>query len=354
MYLAGSFLMFLAFMIVVGVLISDLALVALDPRIRLAGRGGAMNDAATAARGGRGHAGTPRFQGAVRSRVGRPPHARAGALLPRLAVDADVVEVQAPPRRGRVRDRPPAHVRLDARDARFWSRTTSIRGTPTSSMRRRRACTGCTTGTFVGPFVYPLVKTLNMETLRRDYTEDKSRALPAALLLLGRPLRILGTLRRVVPPRVPAGGRHAVSARHGPPGARCALAHLLRSADLADHRPPRHRSSASRSDSFFGGIAGYFGGLADIVIQRVIEIIRSFPGAAAVDGALRGAAGDVEPDPHLFRHHRDPGAARLDRARPRRALEAPRAARGGLLHGRAADGRKPQADHRRATCCRAS
>jgi peptide/nickel transport system permease protein len=37
MYLAGSFLMFLAFLIVVGVLISDLALVALDPRIRLSG-----------------------------------------------------------------------------------------------------------------------------------------------------------------------------------------------------------------------------------------------------------------------------------------------------------------------------
>ena len=37
MYLAGSFLMFLALMIVVGVLISDLALAALDPRIRLTG-----------------------------------------------------------------------------------------------------------------------------------------------------------------------------------------------------------------------------------------------------------------------------------------------------------------------------
>jgi len=37
MYLAGSFLMFLALMIVIGVLVSDLALMALDPRIRLAG-----------------------------------------------------------------------------------------------------------------------------------------------------------------------------------------------------------------------------------------------------------------------------------------------------------------------------
>ena len=37
MYLAGSFLMFLALLTVIGVLISDLALVILDPRIRLQG-----------------------------------------------------------------------------------------------------------------------------------------------------------------------------------------------------------------------------------------------------------------------------------------------------------------------------
>jgi peptide/nickel transport system permease protein len=37
MYLAGSFLMFLAVLTVVGVLLSDLALAALDPRIRLGG-----------------------------------------------------------------------------------------------------------------------------------------------------------------------------------------------------------------------------------------------------------------------------------------------------------------------------
>ncbi len=37
MYLAGSFLMFLAFLTVVGVLISDMALAVLDPRIRLQG-----------------------------------------------------------------------------------------------------------------------------------------------------------------------------------------------------------------------------------------------------------------------------------------------------------------------------
>ena len=38
MYLAGSFLMFLALLTVIGVLISDIALAFLDPRIRLQGR----------------------------------------------------------------------------------------------------------------------------------------------------------------------------------------------------------------------------------------------------------------------------------------------------------------------------
>ncbi|MGH6928542.1 MAG: ABC transporter permease subunit, partial [Dongiaceae bacterium] len=37
MYLAGSFLMFLAVLTIIGVLLSDLALAALDPRIRLGG-----------------------------------------------------------------------------------------------------------------------------------------------------------------------------------------------------------------------------------------------------------------------------------------------------------------------------
>jgi peptide/nickel transport system permease protein len=37
MYLAGSFLMFQALLVVIGVFLSDLALAALDPRIRLTG-----------------------------------------------------------------------------------------------------------------------------------------------------------------------------------------------------------------------------------------------------------------------------------------------------------------------------
>src|SRR3546814_18229260 len=66
--------------------------------------------------------------------------------------------------------------------------------------------------------------------------------------------------------------------------------------------------------------------------------------SAAVDGAVGGAAGDLEPDRDLFRHHADPRPARLDRAGPRGPLQAAGAARGGFLRRRRADG--SQADRK--------
>ena len=97
MYLAGSFLMLLALLTVIGVFLSDLALAALDPRIRLSGGQCAMS------------ARPLRRHGAVRPRA--PPRRLtpgAGALLPRLAVADHVVEVPAPPLRGDRRSGPAA------------------------------------------------------------------------------------------------------------------------------------------------------------------------------------------------------------------------------------------------------
>ena len=70
------------------------------------------------------------------------------------------------------------------------------------------------------------------------------------------------------------------------------------------------------------------------------------PASAAVDGAVGDPAGDLEPDPRLFRHHPDPRHDRVDASGARRALQAAVAARGGFLHRRGADGREPGADHR--------
>ena len=64
MYLAGSFLMFMAVLTVIGVLLSDLALAVLDPRIRLQAGAREMSDADAARR--RDAAAALRRPGAVR------------------------------------------------------------------------------------------------------------------------------------------------------------------------------------------------------------------------------------------------------------------------------------------------
>ena len=76
MYLAGSFLMFMAFLTVVGVFISDIMLALLDPRIRL-GAGVSEMTEQSASRGAQAPcaAAALRLDGAVRSLFGRAHHA---------------------------------------------------------------------------------------------------------------------------------------------------------------------------------------------------------------------------------------------------------------------------------------
>ena len=47
-------------------------------------------------------------------------------------------------------------------------------------------------GRLVGPFVYPLSKTLDMETLRRVYTEDTTRVYPLRFFCSGDPYEFWG------------------------------------------------------------------------------------------------------------------------------------------------------------------
>ena len=97
-----------------------------------------------------------------------------------------------------------------------------------------------------------------------------------------------------------------------------------------------------------GGLAGYFGGKIDYVVAARDRDPPLAAGTAAVAGALGRAAGDLEPAPGLFRHHRHPGAARLAGPGARRPLEAAGAARGGFRLGRRDDGRQAVARHRPA------
>ena len=131
-------------------------------------------------------------------------------------------------------------------------------------------------GSFLGPFVYGLRYELNMETLRRDYSEDKDQVYPLRFLCSGDSYRFWG---------VAEGRFHLVCPAEG--GTMFLLGTDRLGRDILSRIIYGSRISLTIGlvgicISFLlgitlGGLAGYYGGLVDDVIQRLIEIIRSFP-----------------------------------------------------------------------------
>jgi peptide/nickel transport system permease protein len=132
-------------------------------------------------------------------------------------------------------------------------------------------------GRFVGPFVYPLEKTLNMETLRRDYAEMPGAApQPLRFVCRGDAYRFWGFLdasfHLVCPPE---GGTLFVlgTDRLG----RDVLSRIVYGARISLTIGLLGILVSFALGLILGGLAGYFGGWVDSVIQRSIEVIRSFP-----------------------------------------------------------------------------
>jgi peptide/nickel transport system permease protein len=131
-------------------------------------------------------------------------------------------------------------------------------------------------GKFVGPFVYGRDRSLDMDALRRIYTDNPAKVQPIRFLCRGEPYTFWG----IVP-----GNLHLVCP--APDGQLFLLGTDRLGRDLLSRIIYGARISLTIgligiSVSFvlgilIGGLAGYHGGVLDLIVQRIIEVLQSIP-----------------------------------------------------------------------------
>jgi peptide/nickel transport system permease protein len=131
-------------------------------------------------------------------------------------------------------------------------------------------------GSLVGPYTYGLNKSLNMETLKREYSEDKSRAYPVRFFCAGDPYRFWGFFDASFHVVCPGEGGTLFLLGTDRLG-RDVLSRVIYGTRISLTIGLLGIALSFALGLVFGGIAGYFGGRIDNLIQRLIEVIRSFP-----------------------------------------------------------------------------
>ncbi len=131
-------------------------------------------------------------------------------------------------------------------------------------------------GEFAGPFVYGYSYRLNMVNLRREYAEDVNKVQPLRFFCVGDEYDYWGVMK---------GSFHLVCPAQG--GTFFAFGTDRLGRDILSRVIYGARISLTIgligiTISFvlgivLGGVAGYYGGWVDSLVQRLIEIIRSFP-----------------------------------------------------------------------------
>jgi len=131
-------------------------------------------------------------------------------------------------------------------------------------------------GHFVGPFVYAQTKRLDMTNLRRVYTPDRTQPRPLRFFCEGDAYRFWGLVDMSVHLVCPARDGTAFLLGTDRLG-RDVLSRILYGARISLTIGLIGIALSFTLGLVIGGVAGYYGGWVDLAVQRLIEIIRSFP-----------------------------------------------------------------------------
>lgn len=131
-------------------------------------------------------------------------------------------------------------------------------------------------GRFIGPFVYGFRMTKDMDTLRRVYTPDRTRVERLRFFCRGESYQFWGLWRGNLHLVCPAEGGSAFLLGTDRLG-RDMLSRIIEGARISLSIGLIGIAVSIVLGVVLGGIAGYFGGLPDVLIQRMIEILQSLP-----------------------------------------------------------------------------
>lgn len=131
-------------------------------------------------------------------------------------------------------------------------------------------------GKFVGPFVYGYKFTLNMQTLKREYSLDETKPQKLRFLCSGDAYRFWGLVDSRFHLVCPAENGTAYFLGTDRLG-RDMLSRIFYGARISLTIGLVGILISFTLGIIIGGIAGYYGGIVDNIIQRFIEVLRSFP-----------------------------------------------------------------------------
>jgi peptide/nickel transport system permease protein len=131
-------------------------------------------------------------------------------------------------------------------------------------------------GSLVGPFVYGREMKLNLDTLKREYTDNMNKVQPIRFLCTGDAYEFWGlwkgNVHLICPPR--DGQMFLLGTdRLG----RDVLSRIIYGARVSLTIGLLGVAVSFSLGIMIGGMAGYHGGTLDLVVQRIIEVLQSLP-----------------------------------------------------------------------------